>query len=216
ARERVLDYRSVTRSSYNSIRANSGWRLNRENLRSSLLPCPEKQNEICPQRSQRGAKIFLLLWFFALFVGGCSEEKLMSPVKILVVDDEPDLELLVRQKFRRAIREKELEFSFAHNGLEALERLRADPQTDIVLTDINMPVMDGLALLSNIAEFDSTIKTIVVSAYSDMANIRTAMNRGAYDFLIKPIDFDDLTATITKTAEHAQMLKRAHKEHQQL
>ncbi len=140
----------------------------------------------------------------------------MSPVKILVVDDEPDLELLVRQKFRRLIREKELEFAFARNGAEALERLREDPQTDLVLTDINMPVMDGLALLSRITELDSTIKTVVISAYSDMGNIRTAMNRGAYDFLTKPIDFEDLTTTINKTAQHAQMLKQALREREQL
>ncbi len=140
----------------------------------------------------------------------------MAPVKILVVDDEPDLELLVRQKFRRSIRQKEMEFVFARNGVEALERLQADAQTDLVLTDINMPVMDGLALLSKIGEIDSTIKTVVVSAYSDMGNIRTAMNRGAYDFLTKPIDFDDLTATISKTAQHAQMLRQALREHEQL
>jgi sigma-B regulation protein RsbU (phosphoserine phosphatase) len=140
----------------------------------------------------------------------------MSPVKILVVDDEPDLELLVRQKFRRQIRGGEFEFSFAHNGAEALERLQAEPQTEMVLTDINMPVMDGLALLGKISERDATIKTVVVSAYSDMENIRTAMNRGAYDFLIKPINFEDLTATIDKTARHARMLKQALKEREQL
>jgi len=138
------------------------------------------------------------------------------PVIVLVVDDEPDLELLVRQKFRRQIREKEFEFVFAHNGIAALEQLKADPRIDLILTDINMPVMDGLTLLARVNELDSAIKTVVVSAYGDMQNIRTAMNRGAYDFLTKPIDFDDLTATINKTAEHVRGLKQAIREHDQL
>jgi sigma-B regulation protein RsbU (phosphoserine phosphatase) len=138
------------------------------------------------------------------------------PVKTLVVDDEPDLELLVRQKFRRQIREEVFEFVFAQNGAEAIAQLQADPRIDLVLTDINMPVMDGLTLLSRVNELNSVIKTVVVSAYGDMQNIRTAMNRGAYDFLTKPIDFDDLTATIHKTAEHVQDLKQAREEHAQL
>ncbi|MBL8171978.1 MAG: SpoIIE family protein phosphatase [Acidobacteria bacterium] len=140
----------------------------------------------------------------------------MPPVKILVVDDEPDLELLVRQKFRRQIREKELEFAFAHNGVSALAHLQANPEMDLVLTDINMPVMDGLALLGKINELNSLVKTVVVSAYGDMQNIRTAMNRGAYDFLTKPIDFDDLTLTIHKTAQRVLELRQLTREHEQL
>src|SRR5262245_58040317 len=128
-------------------------------------------------------------------------------VKILVVDDEPDLELLVRQKFRRQIREGQFHFIFARNGVEALEALSADREIGVVFTDINMPVMDGLALLAHTNDFDSVIKTIVVSAYGDMENIRAAMNRGAYDFLTKPIDFNDLELTINKTVQRVQALK---------
>lgn len=137
-------------------------------------------------------------------------------VKILVVDDEPDLELLVRQKFRRQIREGQFEFIFAHNGAEALETLRADREIGVVFTDINMPVMDGLELLARTYDFDSVIKTVVVSAYGDMENIRAAMNRGAYDFLTKPIDFNDLELTINKTVQRVQILKQAEEEHNQL
>lgn len=140
----------------------------------------------------------------------------MPPVKILVVDDEPDLELLVRQKFRRQIRDKDLDFVFAHNGVEALEQLQADAEINLVLTDINMPVMDGLTFLSKTTELNSIIKTVVVSAYGDMQNIRVAMNRGAYDFLTKPIDFEDLTVTINKTVQRVETLKQSLKEHEQL
>jgi sigma-B regulation protein RsbU (phosphoserine phosphatase) len=122
-----------------------------------------------------------------------------GPVKLLVVDDEPDLELLVRQHFRKAIRAGEFEFAFAANGIEALEKLEADETLDIVLTDIRMPGMDGLAFLGRLPDLDRTVKAVVVSAYGDLGNIRTAMNRGAFDFLTKPIDFADLEATIAKT-----------------
>ena len=138
------------------------------------------------------------------------------PVKILVVDDEPDLELLVRQKFRRQIREKAFEFVFAPNGAEALACLEADPEIDLVLTDINMPVMDGLTLVSKMTDANATRKAIVVSAYGDMENIRAAMNRGAYDFLTKPINFDDLDITIDKTIKRIQFLKQRQAEHDQL
>src|SRR5436853_7935487 len=121
------------------------------------------------------------------------------PVKILVTDDEPDLEVLIRQRFRRQIRDKQYEFTFACNGREALEALAADSEIRGVLADINMPVMDGLTLLSEIDRLSRTIKVVIVSAYGDMGNIRTAMNRGAFDFLTKPIDFEDLEATIAKT-----------------
>src|SRR5512135_2118371 len=114
------------------------------------------------------------------------------PVKILVVDDEPDLELLVRQKFRRHIREGQFNFVFARNGVEALQKLHDEPDIDLVLTDINMPEMDGLTLLVKLNELNLLLKAVIVSAYGDMENIRTAMNRGAADFLTKPIDFHDL------------------------
>jgi phosphoserine phosphatase RsbU/P len=128
--------------------------------------------------------------------------------RILVVDDEPDLEDLMRQKFRRRIRSGELEFHFAHNGFEALERLRQVPGIEMVLTDINMPQMDGLTLLGELAPFSTDLKAVVVSAYGDLANIRTAMNRGAFDFLTKPIDFADLEVTIAKTLEQMEHLRQ--------
>lgn len=127
--------------------------------------------------------------------------------KILVVDDEADLELLIKQKFRRKIRENAYEFLFAANGQEALDRLREHPDTDIVLSDINMPVMDGLTLLGRLPEASPVTKTVMVSAYGDMQNIRAAMNGGAFDFVCKPVDFNDLELTIEKTASHVQQLR---------
>ena len=131
------------------------------------------------------------------------------PFKILVVDDEPDLELLIRQKFRKRIRTKEFDFVFAGDGVEALERLGDDDAIDIVLTDINMPRMDGLTLLDNIGALDRLLKVVIVSAYGDMDNIRTAMNRGAFDFITKPIDFTDLETTVEKTRREMELLKHA-------
>jgi len=129
--------------------------------------------------------------------------------RILFVDDEPDLEALVLQKFRRQIREGVVSFLFARDGVEALARLTEHHDIDLVVSDINMPRMDGLSLLQKLQESDSELSTIIVSAYGDMANIRTAMNRGAFDFLTKPIDFQDLEATIAKTIRHVQMLRDA-------
>ena len=119
--------------------------------------------------------------------------------KILVVDDETDLEVLIKQKFRKQIRKNEYEFLFAINGRDALEKLAAEPDVDLVLSDINMPEMDGLTLLSEIHELNPLLKSVIVSAYGDMDNIRTAMNRGAFDFITKPINFEDLTITMEKT-----------------
>ncbi len=127
--------------------------------------------------------------------------------KILVVDDETDLEFLVKQKFRRKIRENVYEFVFAQNGAEALEKLEQHPDFDIVLSDINMPVMDGLTLLNRLAEANPMVKAIIVSAYGDMENIRTAMNRGAFDFVCKPVDFEDLDVTMEKTISHVRQLQ---------
>lgn len=122
--------------------------------------------------------------------------------KILVVDDEADLETLIKQKFRRSIRENKYEFWFAANGLEALKQIEANPDIEVVLSDINMPEMDGLTLLTKLSEVYPLIKSVIVSAYGDMENIRTAMNRGAFDFITKPIDFTDLTLTVEKTLKH--------------
>jgi class 3 adenylate cyclase len=128
---------------------------------------------------------------------------------ILVVDDEPDLEALVLQKFRRQIRDGLVQFVFAHDGIEALESLKEHPHVDMVVSDINMPRMDGLSLLQKLQEAEDKKSTIIVSAYGDMSNIRTAMNRGAFDFLTKPIDFGDLEMTIDKTIRHVEMMRDA-------
>ncbi len=132
------------------------------------------------------------------------------PHKILVVDDEPDFEYLIRQKFRKKIRENEYEFFTALNGQEALNLLNNNHEIDLILTDINMPQMDGLTLLKNIQALNNPLlKSIVVSAYGDMENIRTAMNRGAFDFITKPINFEDLEITINKTLDEVANLKSA-------
>jgi adenylate cyclase len=127
--------------------------------------------------------------------------------KILVADDEVDLEMLIKQKFRQKIREHKYEFVFAVNGIDALEKLKLHPDIDIVLSDINMPEMDGLTLLTKLNEVSPLIKAVIVSAYGDMDNIRTAMNRGAFDFLFKPVNFDDLDITVEKTIRHVNDLR---------
>jgi len=137
-------------------------------------------------------------------------------IKILVVDDEADLADLIRQKFRRQIRARDYEFLFAGNGEEALKQLVEHDDVDLVLTDINMPVMDGLTLLLKMMELNRLTKAVVVSAYGDLGNIRTAMNRGAFDFLTKPIDFPDLEITISRTISQLQQAKEAAKDHEQL
>ncbi len=138
-------------------------------------------------------------------------------VKILSVDDELDLELLLTQYFRRKIRKGEYEFFFAHNGIEALQTLLVHPDIDIVLSDINMPEMDGLTLLKKLKDRNNpALKVIMVSAYGEMGNIRTAMNNGAFDFAMKPIDLDDLQLTIDKAIEEIDFIKSTQKEHTQL
>ncbi|MDX2046334.1 MAG: adenylate/guanylate cyclase domain-containing protein [Chitinophagaceae bacterium] len=127
--------------------------------------------------------------------------------KILVADDETDLEILIKQKFRRQIREHLYEFIFAANGNEALVKIQEHPDVDVVLSDINMPEMDGLTLLGKLAETSPLVKSVIVSAYGDMDNIRTAMNRGAFDFITKPVNFEDLEITMQKTIEHVKQLR---------
>ena len=127
-------------------------------------------------------------------------------VKIMVVDDEADLEVLIKQKFRKKIREQEYDFVFAMNGKHALEQLELHPDVAIVLCDINMPEMDGLTLLSALSEKHTLLKSIMVSAYGDMENIRTAMNRGAFDFITKPVNFYDLEVTMEKTIKHVRQM----------
>jgi adenylate cyclase len=127
--------------------------------------------------------------------------------KILVADDETDLQVLIEQKFRQKIRDHQYEFIFAINGKDALEKIIKHPDIDVVLSDINMPQMDGLTLLSRISEANPLLKTVIVSAYGDMDNIRTAMNRGAFDFITKPINFEDLTFTMEKTLKHVLQIR---------
>jgi len=129
--------------------------------------------------------------------------------KILVVDDEPDLEPLVLQRMRRQIRRGEYEFVFARDGVEALEMLTEDKEIDMVVSDINMPRMDGLTLLDQIQDVSPDIRAIIISAYGDMENIRTAMNRGAFDFVTKPLDFQDLRLTIQRTLQHLDEWREA-------
>ena len=141
----------------------------------------------------------------------------MAAIKILSVDDEAPLELLIKQYFRRKIRNGEYEFYFAHNGLEALSILYNTPDIEIILSDINMPEMDGLTLLAKVNEMrNPALRVIMVSAYGDMKNIREAMNNGAFDFATKPIDMDDLSRTIEKAIEQINFVHESQKEHAQL
>ena len=145
------------------------------------------------------------------------DQALPNDFKILVVDDEIDLESLIRQKFRRQIRDNKYNFIFAFNGLEALSKILEYPEIAIVLSDINMPEMDGLTLLAKLKELKNQgLKTVIVSAYGDMDNIRTAMNRGAFDFVTKPVNFEDLEITIDKTIEEITQIRRSIAEHDQL
>ncbi len=131
--------------------------------------------------------------------------------KIMVVDDETDLEVLIKQKFRQKIREHQYEFVFAINGKHALEQLKLHTDVDIILSDINMPEMDGLTLLTKLNEQNSLLKSVIVSAYGDMDNIRTAMNRGAFDFITKPVNFEDLELTMEKTIAHVKQMRETMK-----
>ena len=131
--------------------------------------------------------------------------------KILVVDDETDLEVLIKQKFRQKIREHKYEFVFAVNGKHALEQMEQHADMDVILSDINMPEMDGLTLLSKLNEQNGLFKSVIVSAYGDMENIRTAMNRGAFDFVTKPVNFEDLELTVEKTIKHVTQMRETMK-----
>jgi adenylate cyclase len=132
---------------------------------------------------------------------------LVASAKILAVDDEPDFELLIKQRFRRQIRDAEFEFRFAHHGEEALATLLAEPDIELMLLDINMPVMDGLTLLNELRERQLEVQAIIVSAYGDMTNLRTAMNRGAFDFVTKPVDLRDLEITVRKALANVAKLR---------
>jgi signal transduction histidine kinase len=137
-----------------------------------------------------------------------------AATRILVVDDEADFELLINQQFRHQIRAGEYTFSFARDGEKALAVLLADAGFDLMLLDINMPVMDGLTLLARLRELERPVRAIIVSAYGDMPNIRTAMNRGAFDFVTKPIDMADLMATIRKTLDEIARVREIERRRQ--
>ena len=141
---------------------------------------------------------------------------LIRPWKILIVDDAPEFELLIQQMFRTRLQANEWAFVFAADGVEALEILQSDPEIELVLTDIKMPRMDGLTLLTKLGALDRPLKAVVVSAYGDLENIRVAMNRGAFDFVTKPIDFEDLEITILKAEHELQIHKKAIEAHHQL
>src|SRR5260370_32813954 len=131
----------------------------------------------------------------------------MSPSKILAVEDEADFEILIRQRFRRQIRAEEFALRFAHHGEEGLAVLAEEPDIELMLLDINMPVMDGLTLLAELRERQSEVRAIIVSAYGDMTNLRTAMNRGAFDFGTKPVDLNDLEITIRKPLDDTSRIR---------
>lgn len=141
----------------------------------------------------------------------------MSLQQIMVVDDEPDLQMLILQKFRKQIRNDEYEFCFAENGRDALDMLDDKDGVNLVLSDINMPKMDGLTFLNEVQKRDNpTLKTVIVSAYGDMENIRIAMNRGAFDFVTKPIDFNDLNVTVEKAVKEINLIKQSLEEKKRL
>ena len=137
------------------------------------------------------------------------DQEQQLPFRILVVDDEPDLEPLIKQRMRTHIRSGKYVFHFVGDGAEALEALSGDARFDMVVTDINMPRMDGLSPLGRLSDLGSDIKSIVISAYGDMRNIRTAMNRGAFDFVTKPLDFEDFEITIERTRAHTIQWRKA-------
>ena len=134
------------------------------------------------------------------------------PAKILFVDDEPDQVKLMQRMFRRKIRSGELSLLFASDGEEALAILKEEPDVDIVVSDINMPRMDGLTLLEHLDHIENPLKAIIVSAYGDMKNIRIAMNKGAFDFVTKPVEFEDLETTIHKSLAAIEELRAARRQ----
>jgi adenylate cyclase len=136
----------------------------------------------------------------------------MQPIKILSVDDEPDVESLLSQSFRKYIRSGEFQFTFAYDGADALKKLGEQNDFEVILLDINMPVMDGLTFLAHLHEAGSDLRVIMVSAYGDLSNIRLSMNRGAYDFIMKPVDMGDLDTTIRKTAAEVRRYRELREE----
>jgi len=119
-------------------------------------------------------------------------------VSILVVDDEPDVADLFRQRFRREVRAGTYVMHFAHSGEDALQQLGngIEPQLIVILSDINMPGMDGLHLLERVKQRFPDIAVMMVTAYGDDERRRRASDLGASQFLAKPVDFDALKAQL--------------------
>ncbi len=127
-----------------------------------------------------------------------------KPVKILVVDDEHDVEILFKQQFRREIRSGELELAFAFSGNEALQILESTEPPEIlyVFSDINMPGMTGLELLDSVKQKYPKIQVSMISAYGDDDNYQNAIQSGAKEFFTKPINFDTLRQEIRSYLDH--------------
>lgn len=138
-------------------------------------------------------------------------ETIPHPAKILVVDDEPSFESLIRQKFKNKIKDNEYEFIFSPHGQDALQALETHSDIELVLIDINMPVMDGFTLLDILMKQKRTYRIIIVTAYADMTNVRRAISKGASDFITKPIDLEDLEKTITRNLKSLASLRESEK-----
>ena len=121
-------------------------------------------------------------------------------VSILVVDDEQDVAELFRQRFRRETRQGLYVLHFAFSAEEALARLaeEIEPQLIVILSDINMPGMDGLALLREIKKLYSDLPVMMVTAYGDEERRRRASEYGAAEYITKPVDFDFLKAQLSR------------------
>ncbi len=123
-------------------------------------------------------------------------------MKILIVDDEKDVELLFRQKFRKELKSGKITFEFAFSGNEALDFLRSKqpPEIMYIFSDINMPGMTGLDLLNRVKSEFPDIQVSMISAYGDKDNFDRAINSGAKGFFVKPIDFELLKDELDKIA----------------
>ncbi len=121
-------------------------------------------------------------------------------MKILIVDDEKDIEMLFRQKFRKEVKYNDLELMFAFSGQEALEVIEREnpPAVVYVFSDINMPGMTGLELLKVVKKRFPEIKVSMISAYGDAENYNRAKASGAQQFFTKPIDFNSLKKEINQ------------------
>ena len=139
--------------------------------------------------------------------GGESDEDLVGAVQLLVVDDEVDMESLFRLRFRRDIRDGRLSFRFFNDPAKALDAVAEDPSLEVIITDLNMPGIHGLDLIERVETLDRPVKVIVLTAYGDIQNIRAAMMRGAFDFLMKPLDVEDLRVTLAKAAAITRRLR---------